>query len=81
MISVDSVSVHLAALFHIPILALYLYNHVVELWLPDAEKASFLISKDCIRKNIEKHPKATYLDKITVLDVIEHLETVIMSEG
>ncbi len=73
LVSVDSVPIHLAAQLNVPTLGLYLYNHVVELWLPDSEKASFLIGEKCIRKTKEKHPKATYLEDVNVSDVLEHL--------
>ena len=73
LISVDSVSIHLAAKLDVPILGLYLYNHALEMWVPDAKKASFLIANKCIRKNKVSHPKATYLDNIEAQHVLTRL--------
>ena len=71
LISVDSFPVHLASLFEIPFVALYLYSESLELWLPENKFCSLLILEGCVRINAkESHQKATYLQNINPYDVL-----------
>lgn len=74
VISVDSVPVHLAAFYKVPLIALYLYNQFLEMWIPDTKNGCFLIGKNCVRRNQEEIPPQTiYLDEIEVLDVLQQV--------
>ncbi len=71
VISVDSFPVHLAAILQVPFVALYLYSESIEFWLPEDACGSLLVKNECVRKNSKKnHPRASYLDKISPLDVL-----------
>ena len=71
VISIDSLPVHLASLFEIPFIALYLYSESLELWLPENEVCALLIGSRCSRLNTnENHPKALYVEDIKASDVL-----------
>lgn len=71
IISIDSLPVHLAALYGVPFVGLYLYNANVELWLPEAPNCYLLVHNACMRRCKEKvHPKAIYLEEICPSDVL-----------
>lgn len=71
VVSVDSVSLHLAAFFNVRAVGLYLYNHGVELWLPESENITFLISEKCRYR--EKPSNALYLKEVHFSDVRDSL--------
>ena len=71
VISIDSLPCHLAALYGVPFIGIYLYNANVELWLPEVPSCYLLVHNRCIRRCKEKvHPRALYLEEITPSDVV-----------
>lgn len=50
LISVDSVSIHLAYLYAVPMIGIYLHNHYLDLWIPPATNSCFFVSNQCRRQ-------------------------------
>lgn len=73
IISIDSLPIHLAALYGIPFIGLYLYNVNTELWLPKASNCYLLIHNRCICQK-KSHPRGIYLEEIALSDVISYAD-------
>lgn len=79
IISVDTVTVHLAAAFDAPIIGLYFATKHIELWMPDYGKAHFLVQEtpNLYLSNpsfFQDRPDVTVLDNITPHDVYSCLK-------
>lgn len=78
VISVDSVPVHLAACLDVPLVALYLYNHYLDLWLPQTHRGRWVISKACKRQKTHlSSPHVFLTEKIEVEHVYQKVKELI----
>ena len=71
LISVDSVSIHLAAAFQVPFVALYLYNETIDLWLPPYTHSRLLLCKNCKPKS-PLPSQAHFLQESSAQEVLVH---------
>ena len=76
LITVDSLSVHLAALFQTPQVALYLYNETVDLWLPPTNNCRLLISENCHFQH-KKEGAYYFQETITAKEIFSHLQSLL----
>jgi ADP-heptose:LPS heptosyltransferase len=75
LVSVDSVPVHLAVSLNVPFVGLYLYNHFLDLWLPDASHCRLIVSERCrSEKKPCFHPHAIFSDSIDADLVYQHVK-------
>jgi ADP-heptose:LPS heptosyltransferase len=75
VITVDSAALHIAAACEVPVIALYLYSHGVEMWIPPVRSGYFLISKKCIRADLKKrNEQVIYLEEVSVEDIVGCVE-------